>query len=92
MTAIEIRIVVELKERGFMFRPSKSADFIDRLAVKENPESYELTESQRAWIFSLLHRYRNKLPDTHFEFCTDPLCQHQMRSKLKKQLTQLALF
>lgn len=92
MTESEILIVKHLKERGFMFRPSKSADFIDRLYEKEQPEAYELSESQRAWLFALLHRYRSKVPDVHFQHCKDKKCQHEMRSKVKRQLTQLCLF
>lgn len=92
MNATEQKIVQALKERGFMFRPSKSADFIDRLYSKEAPENYELSESQRAWLYSLLHRYRSKVPDVHFEHCADKVCQHEMRSKVQRQLTQLCLF
>lgn len=92
MTATQIEIATALKNEGYMFRPSRSADFIDRLCAKEQPEAYELSESQREWLFALLHRYRKHLKGLHFEHCKDPLCRYQMEGKLKKQLTQLCLF
>lgn len=91
MTTNEIRIV-EALAKCYMFRPTKSADFIERLVSKEQLQDYELSDSQREWLYSLLHRYRNQLKALHFELCQDKECRHSMDSKVRAQVSQLSLF
>jgi hypothetical protein len=91
MTANEIEIVSALS-KAYIFRPTKSADFIDRLAAKEHPEAYELTEGQRIWLMSLLHRYRAQLKALHFQHCTDKECRAKMDGEVKRRKSQLCLF
>ena len=85
MTTNEKRII-EALSKCYMFRPTKSADFIDRLAAKEQPQDYELSDSQREWLYSLLHRYRSQVKALHFELCQDKECRHQMDGKVRAQV------
>jgi len=91
MTATEIEIVQALKT-CYIFRPTKSSEFIDRLAAKEKPEEYELSEGQRLWLYSLMHRYRAQLKALHFQHCTDKECRAKMDGEVKRRKTQLCLF
>jgi len=91
MTANEIEIVQALKT-AYIFRPTKSSEFIDRLAAKEQPEEYELSEGQRIWLMSLLHRYRAQLKALHYQHCTDKECRAKMDGEVKRRKTQLCLF
>jgi hypothetical protein len=91
MTATEIEIVNALKT-CYIFRPTKSSEFIDRLAAKEQPEEYELSEGQRIWLMSLLHRYRAQLKALHYQHCTDKECRAKMDGEVKRRKTQLCLF
>jgi len=91
MTATEIEIIQALKT-CYIFRPTKSSEFIDRLAAKEQPQEYELSEAQRAWLYSLMHRYRAQLKALHYQHCTDKECRAKMDGEVKRRKTQLCLF
>jgi len=91
MTKAEIQIV-EALSKCYIFRPTRSASFLDRLATKEQPELYELSEAQRDWLMALLHRYRSQVKALHFEHCTDKECRAKMDGEVKRRVSQLTLF
>ena len=88
MTLTEIEIIEGLATKAHISRLTRSARFIEGLAVKPDKAAYQLNDTKRAWLLDLLHRYRKALPDLHAEHCEE--CR--VRAENKAFGVQLALF
>lgn len=93
MTDTELKLVHDLCYKTSRYAGTNEDRFLNQLGEKYYVEpGYELSERQRDWLFSILHKYRRQLPELHRRHCKDKECCLEMANTLIKERTQLSLF